>query len=93
MSNKPKKPKCARRAPLTRAQLLPTPVSSAREISLRNHLALVSLRNGQGNVDLASELIETRYLSYMLHTREALKGALDDYLIAERILTSCADET
>jgi hypothetical protein len=46
LANKPKNAKTMRRAPLTRAQLLPIALATARVFSLKNHLALVAMRNG-----------------------------------------------
>ncbi|MCX4163133.1 MULTISPECIES: hypothetical protein [Paraburkholderia] len=56
-------------APLTKAQLLPPTAASARELSLRNHLAVAACRSGNGNRALLRELFAIACLSYFL--REA----------------------
>jgi hypothetical protein len=67
MASKQKKRKAARTTPpLTHAMLLPMPVELARKVSLQNHLALVALRQGQGNADLVAELLKTVYVAYDL---------------------------
>ncbi|WP_081085629.1 hypothetical protein [Burkholderia stagnalis] len=56
----------SRRKPLTREMLLPLPVSKVRALSLENHLALVAMRTGSGNVDQMSCLLKVVYLSFFL---------------------------
>jgi len=46
--------------------LLPLPVSKVRALSLENHLALVAMRTGSGNVDQMSCLLKVVYLSFFL---------------------------
>lgn len=67
MASKQKRRKAARTTPpLTRAMLLPMPAELARKVSLQNQLALVALRQGQGNADLVAELLKTVYVAYDL---------------------------
>jgi len=67
MASKPKKRKTRRTTPpLTRAMLLPMSAELASKVSLQNHLALVALRQGQGNADLIAELLKTVYVAYDL---------------------------
>lgn len=67
MASKPKRRKVKRTSiPLTRAELLPMPASRAQTISLRNHMAFVALRLGQGNIDLAGELLKLIHITYHL---------------------------
>ena len=67
MASKPKKRKAGRTTPpLTRAMLLPMAADVASKVSLHNHLALVALRQGQGNADLIAELLKTVYVAYDL---------------------------
>ena len=67
MASKPKKRKTRRTTPpLTRAMLLPMSAELASKVSLHNHLALVALRQGQGNADLIAELLKTVYVAYDL---------------------------
>jgi hypothetical protein len=93
MSNKPKKSKTMRRAPLTRAQLLPITPATARAFSLKNHLALVAMRNGHGNADLASELTKTLYLTYFICEKDRLDPSLETYLMAEAVLKACIQDS
>ena len=55
------------RKPLTREMLLPLPVAKFRAVSLENHLALVAMRTGNGNVDQMSCLLKTVYLAWFMH--------------------------
>jgi hypothetical protein len=93
MSNKPKNPKTMRRAPLTRAQLLPIAPATARAFSLRYHLALAAMRNGRGNADLASELVKVLYLTYFMCERDRLDPAIATFLKAEAVLRGCIHDS
>lgn len=75
-----------RREPLSKAMLLPVPAVDARAISLENHLALVAMRSGQGNVDLVLGLFKIVYMAYFLH--EALRARTEPDLLrdAEHVL-------
>jgi hypothetical protein len=86
MSNKSKKLKTTRGAPLTRVQLLPITPATARAFSLKYHLALVAMRHGRGNADLASELIKTLYLTYFISEKGRLDPSIATYLKAEAVL-------
>ena len=67
MASKPKKRKAGRTSPpLTRAMLLPLSPEVAAKVSLHNHLALVALRQGQGNADLIAEMLKTVYVAFDL---------------------------
>jgi hypothetical protein len=67
MASKPKKRKAARTMPpLTRVMLLPLSATLVRKVSLQNHLALVTLRQGQRNSDLANELLKTIFIASYL---------------------------
>ncbi|WP_250475081.1 hypothetical protein [Caballeronia sp. GAFFF1] len=89
MSNKLKNPKTMRRSPLTRTQLLPIAPATARVFSLKNHLALVAMRNGRGNADLASELIKTLYLTFFVCKKDRLDPPMATFLKAETTLRAC----
>ncbi|WP_250500993.1 hypothetical protein [Caballeronia sp. GAWG1-5s-s] len=92
MSNKPNNSKnlrTMRRSPLTRAQLLPIAPATARVFSLKNHLALVAMRNGRGNAALASELIKTLYLTYFVSETDRLDPPFATFLKAETVLRAC----
>ena len=67
MASKPRKRKAGRTPPpLTREMLLPMSAAVVNKVSLHNHLALVALRQGQGNADLIAELLKTVYVAYDL---------------------------
>jgi len=67
MASKPKRRKTGRTTPpLTREMLLPMSAELASKVSLHNHLALVALRQGQGNADLVAELLKTVYVAHDL---------------------------
>ncbi|MFT4507888.1 hypothetical protein [Caballeronia sp. 15711] len=71
---------------MTREMLLPTAVAAARSVSLHNHLALVALRQGQGNIDLAGELLKNVYLTHFLHDPENTHATLENVVAAEQSL-------
>jgi hypothetical protein len=75
---------------LTREKLLPTPIAEARSTSLRNHLALVALRQGEGNGDLLAGLLRTVYLTYFVLDSDDT-GSMDEIALAERALRGCVD--
>ncbi|MBS2132098.1 hypothetical protein KEX41_28335 (plasmid) [Burkholderia thailandensis] len=56
----------SRKKPLTREMLLPLPVAKSRALSLENHLALVAMRTGNGNVDQMSCLLKVVYLAWFM---------------------------
>jgi hypothetical protein len=89
MSKKSKPSKPMRRTPLTREQLLPIAPGKARTLSLKSHLALTTLRQGQGNADLASELLKTLYLTFFANEAEKRNGLFETFLAAERALKAC----
>jgi hypothetical protein len=69
MTLKPKKRKATKRAaPLSRQDLLPMAASLAQSISLKNHVALAVFKTGQGNLDLAGDLLKTLYWTFYLTT-------------------------
>lgn len=87
MASKPKKRKPGRKTPpMTREMLLPTTVAAARDVSLRNHMALVAMRRGHGNVDLAGELLKTVYLTYFLAVAETCRESVDALIEADLAL-------
>jgi len=89
MASKSKKQKSTSQAPrLSRSDLLPTSPSIARSISLRNHMALAALKNGQGNLDLAGELLKTLYWMFYLSDDTTVQEQKDNLLAAEQALKS-----
>jgi hypothetical protein len=89
MAKKPKPSKPMRRTPLSREQLLPLAPAKARTLSLKSHLALAALRQGQGNADLASELLKTVYLTFFANEAERRHGLFETFLAAELALKAC----
>lgn len=73
------------RTPLTREQLLPIAPGKARTLSLKSHLALAALRQGQGNDDLVSELLKTLYLTFFATEVEKRGELFETFLAVERI--------
>ncbi|MFL9945804.1 hypothetical protein PQR68_07435 [Paraburkholderia agricolaris] len=69
---------------------MPTPIAEARSTSLRNHLALVALRQGEGNGDLLAGLLRTVYLTYLVLDGDDT-GSMDEIALAERALRGCVD--
>jgi hypothetical protein len=83
MTNKPKKRKAAKRAaPLSRQDLLPMAASLARSVSLKNHMALAVLKTGQGNLDLAGELLKTLYWAFYLSESREVSALEGDFMAA-----------
>ncbi|MFM0758127.1 hypothetical protein [Paraburkholderia strydomiana] len=76
-----------RKKPLSKAMLLPMPAADARAISLENHLALVAMRNGNGNVDLMLGLFKIVYMACLLYEAIHGRGELDLFRDAEGVLT------
>jgi hypothetical protein len=46
--------------------LLPMSAALVQKVSLQNHMALVALRQGRGNSDLAGELLKTVFVAFYL---------------------------
>ena len=67
MPNPTKKRKPGRKTPpVSRDKLLPLSTSLAQDASLKAHIALATMRTGQGNVELLGELMTAVYLTYLL---------------------------
>jgi hypothetical protein len=70
---------------LTIELLLPLPVAKARTISLENHLALVTMRHGHRNADVANWQVKT--VCGVLSLRSAAwRSVLEPFRKAERAL-------
>jgi len=87
-SNSRKRKSTSQAQRLSRSDLLPTSPTIARSISLKNHLALAALRNGQGNIDLAGELLKTVYWTFYLSDALTVQEQKDNLLAAEKALKS-----
>ena len=74
---------------MTREMLLPTAAAIARDVSLRNHLALAACRSSAGNTELLGELFIVASLSWFL--REAGFGNEPDsfYRDVQGALENC----
>ncbi|SOE63376.1 hypothetical protein SAMN05414139_02299 [Burkholderia sp. D7] len=66
--------------------LLPMSGTLVRKVSLQNHLALVALRQGRGNVDLAAELLKTVFVTFYLSDPACLAIHLQNFTHAEAAL-------
>ena len=66
--------------------------SLARSISLKNHMALAVFKTGQGNLDLASELLKTLYWAFYLCDSKELTEREEDFIAAELSLKACLIE-
>jgi len=73
----------AKRPQLKRSDLLPMPAATFRAASLRNHLALVALRQGFGHAEMASDLLRVAYLTYYICGIDADEGSLETCVAAE----------
>ena len=71
------------RRPLTKALLLPMDRASAREQSLKLHLALVACRECHANGHLINELMRAVYLAYFLQRAGYGKHPAEHFKIAE----------
>ncbi|KWD85129.1 hypothetical protein [Burkholderia ubonensis] len=76
-----------KRRPLTKAQLLPLPADQVQRLSLKHHLALVSLRDGHGDLEVIGTLLHVLYLAYFL--RNASDADPELYPRAEAVLDQC----
>ena len=84
MATKPKKRKAGRTTPpRTREMLLPMTAEVVSKVSLHNHLALVALRQGQGNADLIAELLKTVYVAYDLLAPDQRLANTENFARAE----------
>ena len=68
---------------LKRSDLLPMSAPTFRATSLRNHLALVALRQGFGHAETADDLLKTVYLTYFICGVDADEGSLETCVAAE----------
>jgi hypothetical protein len=92
-ANKRRKARVVRKsAPLTPAMLLPMSAALVRKVSLQNHMALVALRQGRGNIDLAGELLKIVFVAFYLTDPEHLPIYLEDFTQAETALRALIKE-
>lgn len=63
--------------------LLPLSAELAAEISLHNHLALVAVRQRQGNADLIAELLRTIYVTFDLLSPDQRAALVGKFVQAE----------
>ena len=66
--------------------LLPLPAAKVRSLSLENHLALATMRSGNGTVDQMSCLLKTVYLAYYLRDARHAETDLDSFRVCEAAL-------
>lgn len=82
--------KRSRKRRVTSAMLLPIPASVAQMKSTRAHLALAALECGNGNGDLAAELIRSIYITWFLVSGDP-GGTADLFLAAEAVMQRCLE--
>jgi hypothetical protein len=68
---------------LKRSDLLPMSAPAFRAASLRNHLALVALRQGFGHAETAADLLKTVHLTYFICGIDADERSLETCVAAE----------
>jgi hypothetical protein len=72
-----------KRQQLKRSDLLPMSAAAFQAASLRNHLALVALRQGFGHAEIAGDLLQTAYLTYFICGIDADEASLETCVAAE----------
>jgi hypothetical protein len=93
MASQPKKRKVIRKSPpLSRAMLLPMSATLVRKVSLQNHMALVALRQGHGNIDLAGELLKTVFVAFFLTDPDCSAPRSHDFAQAEAAIKTLIKE-
>jgi hypothetical protein len=93
MASTAKKRKVTRTtSPLTRDMLLPMAATLARKVSLQNHMALVALRQGEGNADLVAELLRTVFIAFYLVDAGGLAPHTQAFIHAETTLKTVIKE-
>jgi hypothetical protein len=84
MEIKTKKRKSAGKRPIiTREMLLPMSAAAARDVSLKNHLAYVAMREGRGSMELAGHLLKNVYVSYFASDALDSKASFEPFVAAE----------
>lgn len=78
-----------RRRSLTKAQLLPLSAIEVRQLSLKHHLALASLRTGRADVDAIATVLNVVYLAFFL--RDASDRDVSPYRAAEAALNAIVE--
>ncbi|MCA8023584.1 hypothetical protein [Burkholderia metallica] len=73
----------------TKEMLLPLATTKVRSLSLENHLALATVRAGQGDFDQICCLIRVVYLAYFMRRETAAGEELGPYRSAEAALDAC----
>ncbi|KWI27195.1 hypothetical protein WM04_23560 [Burkholderia ubonensis] len=77
------------RRPLTKTQLLPLPADYVRRLSLKHHLALAVLRDGRGDVDSLSTLLNVVALAYQLDAADTGPADSARFRCAKQALEAC----
>ncbi|HDR9757815.1 TPA: hypothetical protein QDC44_001937 [Burkholderia cepacia ATCC 25416] len=87
-----KSSRSAGRRPLTKEMLLPLPLAKTRALSLEHHVALATIAQGHGNVDLMACLLKAVYTAFYLR-EETLAGSDDGaFRSAEAVLAQCVSQ-
>ncbi|WP_198361668.1 hypothetical protein [Burkholderia ubonensis] len=77
------------RPSLVKHLLTPLPTEKVRSLSLENHLALVTVRAGHGDLDQVSCLVRVVYLAFYLRDTTSAGADPEPYRRAEVALNSC----
>ncbi|WP_241239180.1 hypothetical protein [Burkholderia stagnalis] len=74
------------RRPRSKAELLPLPAALVRDISLKNHLALATMRAGHGTPETMIALLRVLYLTYFIVEPTVADEDIELFLQAEAAL-------
>ncbi|KVA46788.1 hypothetical protein WI61_08085 [Burkholderia cepacia] len=77
------------RRPLTKTQLLPLPADQVCRLSLKHHLALAMLRDGRGDVNSLSTLLNVVALAEQLDADGTVLANSVQFQCAEQALEAC----
>ncbi|WP_232445460.1 hypothetical protein [Burkholderia ubonensis] len=69
--------------------MMPLPTEKVRSLSLENHLALMTVRAGRGDLDQISCLVRVVYLAFYLRDTTSADADPEPYRRAEVALNSC----
>ncbi|WP_244137122.1 hypothetical protein [Burkholderia pyrrocinia] len=70
----------------TKEMLLPLPAAAVRDISLENHLALVTMRTGHGTADTMIALLRILYMTFYVLGKDRTDADLALFLEVEAAL-------
>ncbi|HDR9090084.1 hypothetical protein VI03_31065 [Burkholderia vietnamiensis] len=77
--------------PRSKAELLPLPASPVRDISLKNHLTVATMRAGHGTAETMIALLRVLYLAYFVVESELSASDHALFLEVEAALQQCIE--